>query len=148
MSAPTLFDPERPAATTAAGPSRPLLFVIPLPKGLRLMNANQRLHYRRRAEYTEAIRSAAMEAVSDCPALMAALAAAKPGPLFQRAHVLGILHRRQRHLAGDGARRGIGDRGGASVPALEDAAGGPVGDGARHAVSSRRSVPPILEGRD
>jgi hypothetical protein len=91
VTAPTLFDPERPAATTAAGP-RPAPFVIPLPKGLRLMNANQRLHYRRRAEYTEAIRSAAMQAVSDCPALMEALAAAKPGPLFQRAHVLGILH--------------------------------------------------------
>ncbi|MFE7232527.1 hypothetical protein ACFVAF_18075 [Streptomyces sp. NPDC057596] len=91
MTALPLFDSEVPAATTAAG-ARPLPYVIPLPKGLRLMNANQRLHYRRRAEYTEAIRSAAMKAVSDCPALMEALAAAKPGPLFQRAHVLGVLH--------------------------------------------------------
>jgi crossover junction endodeoxyribonuclease RusA len=33
-----------------------------------------------------------MEAVSECPALMEALAAAGPGPLFQRAHVLGVLH--------------------------------------------------------
>ena len=33
-----------------------------------------------------------MEAVSENPALMDALAEAKPGPLFQRAHVLGILH--------------------------------------------------------
>ncbi|MEU6496414.1 hypothetical protein ABZ890_39560 [Streptomyces sp. NPDC046984] len=92
MTAPTLFDPERPAATTAAGPSRPAPFVIELPTGLRLLNANQRLHHKRRAEYTGKLRAAAMEAVSDCPALMDALAAAKPGPLFQRAHVLGILH--------------------------------------------------------
>lgn len=89
MSAPTLFDPERPAATTAAGP-RPV--VIELPAGLRLLNANQRLHYKRRMEFTSQLRAAAMEAVSDCPALVEALAAAKPGALFQRAHVLGILH--------------------------------------------------------
>ncbi|PWI08353.1 hypothetical protein DIZ27_23225 [Streptomyces sp. NWU339] len=87
----TLFDPERPAATTAAGP-RPAPFVIPLPTGLFLLNANQRLHHRRKAEYTKAIRDAAMEAVSECPTLMDALAAAKPGPLFQRAHILGIVH--------------------------------------------------------
>ncbi|MFE0329036.1 hypothetical protein ACFW08_20085 [Streptomyces sp. NPDC058960] len=91
MSDLALFDPERPAATTAAGP-RPLPYVIPLRAGLRLLNSNQRLHYKRRAEYTGDIRAAAMEAVSECPALMAALAAAKPGPLFQRAHVLGVLH--------------------------------------------------------
>ncbi|MCX4994293.1 hypothetical protein [Streptomyces longwoodensis] len=91
MSAPTLFDPERPAATTVAG-ARPLPYVIPLPKGMRLLNANQRLHYRRRAEYTEALRSAAVEAVGNCPSLVDALGAAKPGPLFQRGHILGVLH--------------------------------------------------------
>ena len=84
-----LFQSEVPAATTAAGP-RP--YVITLPAGLKLLNANQRLHYKRRGEYTGKLRAAAMEAVSECPALMAALAAAKPGPLFERAHVLGVLH--------------------------------------------------------
>jgi len=89
----TLFDltPEVPAATPAAGPGP---FVITLPAGLRLLNANQRLHYKRKGEYTAKLRSAAMEAVSECPALMAALAAAKPDPLFQRAHILGVLHPR------------------------------------------------------
>jgi crossover junction endodeoxyribonuclease RusA len=67
-------------------------YVITLPAGLKLLNSNQRLHYKRRAEYTGKIRAAAMEAVSECPALMEDLAAAKPGPLFQRAHVLGIFH--------------------------------------------------------
>ncbi|MFI1734014.1 hypothetical protein ACH40E_33340 [Streptomyces acidicola] len=88
MSAPTLFDPERPAATTAAGP-RP--YVIELPAGLDLINSNQRIHEKARARLTKKIRAAAMEAVSDCPALMDALAAAKPDPLFQRAHILGVL---------------------------------------------------------
>jgi hypothetical protein len=91
VSAPTLFDPERPAATQAAGP-RPTPFVITLPAGLKLLNANQRLHYKRKGEYTAKLRAAAMEAVSECPALMDALAAAKPGALFQRAHILGVLH--------------------------------------------------------
>ncbi|MEU7381520.1 hypothetical protein AB0A91_16260 [Streptomyces sp. NPDC042207] len=91
MTVPTLFDSEVPAATTAAGaPALP--YVIPLRRGLKLLNSNQRLHYKRRAEYTAAIRAAAMEAVSECPALMDALAKAKPDPLFQRAHVLGVLH--------------------------------------------------------
>ncbi|MFJ9754941.1 hypothetical protein [Streptomyces sp. NPDC101149] len=89
MTAPTLFDPERPAATTAAGP-RP--YVIELPTGLELLNANDRLHHKARARLTKKIRDAAHEAVTECPALMEALAAAKPGPLFQRAHVLGVLH--------------------------------------------------------
>lgn len=89
MSAPTLFDPKVPAATTVAGP-RP--YVIELPAGLTLLNSNQRWHYKRRMEYTGKIRSAAMEAVSESPALMDALAAAKPGPLFQRVHILGVLH--------------------------------------------------------
>lgn len=90
MSASTLFDLERPAATTAAGPSRP--FVIALPAGLDLINANQRLHEKARARLTKKIRAAAMEAVAECPDLMDALAEAKPSPLFQRAHILGVLH--------------------------------------------------------
>lgn len=76
--------------SAAAGANTP--YVITLRPRLKLLNSNQRLHYKRRAEYTGKIRAAAMEAVSECPSLMEALAAAKPGPLFQRAHVLGILH--------------------------------------------------------
>ncbi|MEV0525995.1 hypothetical protein AB0I66_21400 [Streptomyces sp. NPDC050439] len=91
MSAPTLFEPERPAATSAAGP-QPVPFVIPLPTGMELINSNESQHRARRARIVKVIRSKAQEAVSDCPALMDALAAAKPGPLFQRAHVLGVLH--------------------------------------------------------
>ncbi|MGW1158456.1 hypothetical protein ACWD5Q_06685 [Streptomyces sp. NPDC002513] len=91
MTAPLLFDAEVTAAITAAGP-RPAPFVIPLPAGLDLINANQRLHEKARARLTKKIRAAAMEAVSECPSLMDALAAAKPGPLFQRAHVLGVLN--------------------------------------------------------
>lgn len=67
-------------------------YVIPLPVGLKLINANDRLHYRQKGERTARLRAAAMEAVSDCPSLMDALAAAKPGPLFQRAHILGVVH--------------------------------------------------------
>lgn len=89
MTTAALFDPERPAATTATGP-RP--YVIELPAGLDLINANQRIHEKARARLTKKIRAAAMEAVSECPALMDALAAAKPGPLFERAHVLGVLN--------------------------------------------------------
>lgn len=88
MSAPTLFEPERTAATTAAGP-RP--YVIELPTGLELINANQRMHEKARARLTKKIRAAAFEAVSECPSLMDALAAAKPDPLFKRAHILGVL---------------------------------------------------------
>ncbi|MFC9681326.1 hypothetical protein [Streptomyces sp. NPDC056948] len=88
---PTPFTPEAPAATPAAGP-RPAPFVIPLPVGLELINSNESQHRARRARIVKAIRGKAQEVVSECPALMEALAAAKPGPLFQRAHVLGILH--------------------------------------------------------
>ncbi|SEC02450.1 crossover junction endodeoxyribonuclease RusA [Streptomyces misionensis] len=67
------------------------VYTIALPAGLRLLNSNQRPHHHDRARLTKALRDAAMEAVSEHTALMQALAAAKPGPLFQRAHVLGIL---------------------------------------------------------
>jgi crossover junction endodeoxyribonuclease RusA len=87
MSAPTLFTTEPPAAP-AAGP-RPI--TIALPAGLPLVNANQRQHYRTKGKLAAAIRAAAQVAVTEDPHIMAALAAAKPGPLFQRAHILGIL---------------------------------------------------------
>ncbi|MHC5259871.1 hypothetical protein ACYSUO_18495 [Streptomyces sp. UC4497] len=70
-------------------------YVIQLPAGMPLLNANQRMHHRPKAKITAEIRAKAMEAVSECPALMDALAAAKPGPLFQRAHILGVLHPRR-----------------------------------------------------
>ncbi|MFJ6667472.1 hypothetical protein [Streptomyces sp. NPDC091383] len=66
-------------------------YTITLPPGLRLLNANQRPHYRDKAKLTKELRDAAHKAVTEHSTLMAALAAAKPGPLFQRAHVLGIL---------------------------------------------------------
>ncbi|TXJ78575.1 hypothetical protein E2C11_16340 [Streptomyces lavendulae] len=66
-------------------------YTIALPAGLRLLNANQRPHHRVRHERTKELRDAAHKTVTEHTALMQALAAAKPGPLFQRAHVLGIL---------------------------------------------------------
>ncbi|MFE1264436.1 hypothetical protein ACFW5X_28400 [Streptomyces albogriseolus] len=88
----TLFDAERLATPAVAGPRPDAPFVVALPAGLRLLNSNQRLHYQRRGEFNAKIREAARGAVKECPALMEALAAAKPGPLFQRAHILGVLH--------------------------------------------------------
>ncbi|MFM9566151.1 hypothetical protein [Streptomyces turgidiscabies] len=90
MSAPTLFDPERPAAT-AAGP-RPAPFVIPLPPRIPLLNANKNMPMHDRRRVVARLREAARDAVSECPALLDAMAAARPDPLFQRAHILGVLH--------------------------------------------------------
>ncbi|UUS30863.1 MULTISPECIES: hypothetical protein [Streptomyces] len=75
----------RPAAAGAT-------YTITLKAGLELLNSNQRLHHAPKGRRTRAIREAAMVAVSENEALMAALAAAKPGPLFQRAHIFGIYH--------------------------------------------------------
>lgn len=89
----TLFGLESPAVGL---PTRPTAathpYVITLPAGLELINSNQSQHRARRARIVKEIRSKTMEAVSECPTLMDALAAAKPGPLFQRAHIFGILH--------------------------------------------------------
>lgn len=96
MSA-TLFDPERPATPAVAGPRprpRPAPFVIELPAGLKLLNSNRALHYKDRMKLVAQLRRAARDAVRECPALVDALAAARPGPLFQRAHVLGVVHPR------------------------------------------------------
>ncbi|WP_037649796.1 hypothetical protein [Streptomyces flavidovirens] len=78
------------ATVPAAGP-RPL-YTVALPTGLELINSNQSQHRARRARIVKVLRGKTQEAVTECPALMDALAAAKPGPLFQRAHILGILH--------------------------------------------------------
>lgn len=86
----TLFD-----QTPAAGPTpRPAAvthpLVIALPIGTKLLNSNQRLHHAPKAKLTAAIRAAAHEAVAEDADIMAALAATKPGPLFARAHILGL----------------------------------------------------------
>lgn len=78
--------------TLAAVPAAPGLVVVKLPAGLDLLNANQRLHHHKRAKITSVLRGAAMHAVTEQPGLMAALAAAKPGALFDRVHILGIVH--------------------------------------------------------
>lgn len=67
-------------------------FTIHLPAGMDLLNANDRVHHRVRGNLTRAIRGAAMEACSEDPAMHAALAAANPGPVLQRAYILGVLH--------------------------------------------------------
>ncbi|MBL1107380.1 hypothetical protein JK361_22700 [Streptomyces sp. 5-8] len=97
MTTPTLFEPERPAAVVAAGP-RPAPFVIALPAGLFLLNSNQRLNRHDRDRHVKALRGAARDAVTECPSLMDALAAAA-GPLFPRAHILGVLHPPSRRRA-------------------------------------------------
>lgn len=91
MSTPTLFDPERPAATLAAG-ARPAPFVIELPAKLPLLNSNKNIHVHDRRRIVARLREAARKAVDECPALLDAMDAVRPAPLFQRAHILGVLH--------------------------------------------------------
>lgn len=79
----------RPTTATPTGPRR---YTIALKPGLELLNANQRPHFHKRAAITSALRGGAMEAATEHRQLMADLAAAKPGPLLQRAHILGVLH--------------------------------------------------------
>lgn len=86
-----------PAQAGAAAPAR--RFTVALPAGLTLINSNQRLHFREKAKRTARIRATAMEAVTEDRPLMAALAAAKPDVLFQRAHILGVIHPATRRRA-------------------------------------------------
>ena len=67
-------------------------FTITLPPGLKLLNANEKLHHRPKADAVKALRGAAMKACSEDPAMRAALAAANPGPVLEHAYVLGIFH--------------------------------------------------------
>lgn len=76
-------------AYTSSGPRR---YTVTLPPGLKLLNANQRPHHTKRAEITRDLRTATAIAVAQNPALKADLQAAKPGPLLERAHILGVLH--------------------------------------------------------
>ncbi|WP_420169034.1 hypothetical protein [Streptomyces violaceoruber] len=74
-------------------------FTIALPPGLKLLNANQRVHYRVRAETTAAIRGAAMAQCSEDTAMRAALLAAGEHPVMQHAYILGVLHPPSRRRA-------------------------------------------------
>lgn len=80
-----------PAPALHGGGRRGPLYVVELPAGMRLLNANERLHHRPKGVITAALRKAAATAVRKSPALADALDAAQPGPVFQRAHVLGVL---------------------------------------------------------
>lgn len=66
-------------------------FTLELPAGLPLLNANRRTHHHVRATRTRTIRAATIEAVASHRPLMEALAAAKPGALYQRARIVGYL---------------------------------------------------------
>lgn len=67
-------------------------YTLRLPAGLELINSNQSQNPRRRARIVKKIRDAAMEACMEDTTMRAALTAATPGPVLQRAHILGILH--------------------------------------------------------
>ncbi|MEU8316640.1 hypothetical protein [Micromonospora sp. NPDC049033] len=69
---------------------------------MRLLNANQRVHYRVRAEITAAIRAAAMAACMDDPLMRAALKEASAQPLMRHAYILGVLHPPSRRRADPG----------------------------------------------
>ena len=70
----------------------PRIYTLALPPGLKLLNANQRIHHRVRSDLTAAIRSAAHTACSENEHMRAALAAANPGYVCERAYILGVLH--------------------------------------------------------
>lgn len=80
----------RPTVTSA--PAKARRYTVTLPAGLKLLNANQRPHHRVRHELTLALRTAAKLAATANPALKADLDAAKPAPLLNRAHILGVFH--------------------------------------------------------
>jgi crossover junction endodeoxyribonuclease RusA len=64
-----------------------------------LLNANQKLHHRVRAEYVKALRSAAMQACSEDTQMRAALVQAGEGPVLTHAYILGVVHPGSRRRA-------------------------------------------------
>ena len=80
----------------------PRQFALALPPGLKLLNANQRVHHRVRSEATNRIRSAAMMACSEDPTMRAALVLAGDQPLLRHAYILGVLHPPSRRRADPG----------------------------------------------
>ena len=77
----------------------PRAFTLALPPGLKLLNANQRVHHRVRSEATNRIRAAAMMACSEDPTMRAALVLAGDQPLLRHAYILGVLHPPSRRRA-------------------------------------------------
>lgn len=77
----------------------PRHFTLALPPGLKLLNANQRVHHRVRSEATSRIRNAAMMACSEDPTMRAALVHAGAEPLLRHAYILGVLHPPSRRRA-------------------------------------------------
>lgn len=67
-------------------------YILALPPGITLLNANQRVHHRVRAERTATIRSAAREACLTHPKLRADLATAGQAPVLPHAWILGVIH--------------------------------------------------------
>jgi len=67
-------------------------YVLALPPGIKLLNANQRIHYRVRAEQTAVIRNATVEACLAHPRLRADLTAAGQAPVLKHAWILGVIH--------------------------------------------------------
>lgn len=67
-------------------------YVLTLPPGIKLLNANQRVHYRVRAEQTAAIRAAARDACITHPKLRADLVTAGDAPVLPHAWILGVIH--------------------------------------------------------
>jgi hypothetical protein len=70
----------------------PQLVVVKLPAGIGLLNANQRRNRHEVARATREIREAAAYTVIGQRDVKAAIAAAKPRPLYERIHILGIVH--------------------------------------------------------
>jgi hypothetical protein len=77
----------------------PRRFTITLPAGLPLLNANQKIHHRVRAEYVRTLRGAAMAGCSEDPHMRAALVQAGDQPLLHHAYILGIFHPASRRRA-------------------------------------------------
>ncbi|MET9517010.1 hypothetical protein [Streptomyces sp. NPDC002994] len=74
-------------------------FTLTLPRGLVLLNANQRPHHAVRARVTANIRAAAMATCSEDPTMRAALAEAGEQPLLAHAYILGVIHPPSRRRA-------------------------------------------------
>jgi hypothetical protein len=75
-------------------------FTLTLPRGLVLLNQNQRMHHAVRARITASIRAAAMATCSEDEPMRTALATTSKGePLLRHAYILGVLHPPSRRRA-------------------------------------------------
>ncbi|MEU5838813.1 hypothetical protein ABZ820_34830 [Streptomyces diacarni] len=80
----------RGAVTTTGRPR--LHFRIELPAGMALINANHRMHNRQRAQLTRQLRDAATLACRADRTVTRAIRAARGGPVFDLAWIVGVLH--------------------------------------------------------